>query len=88
MPSDWEESFILNLCKGKGEALDGGNYHGLKLTDQTGFIAVREMSERNKISQGQGIVREFYQVSGKFRHLAKLMKNVMEFHIMSGKSPF
>ena len=52
---------------------------------ETGFIAVREMSGRNKISQGQGIVREFYKVSGKFLHLAKLMKNVMEFHIMSGK---
>ena len=48
-------------------------------------IAVREMSGRNKISQGQGIVREFYKVSGKFWHLAKLMKNVMEFHIISGK---
>ena len=52
---------------------------------RSGFIAVREMSGRNKISQGQGIVREFYKVSGKFLHLAKLMKNVMEFHIMSGK---
>ena len=51
----------------------------------TGFIAVREMSGRNKISQGQGIVREFYRVSGKFWHLAKLMKNVMEFQTMSGK---
>ena len=50
-----------------------------------GFIAVREMSGRNKISQGEGIVREFYKVSGKFLHLAKLMTNVMEFHIMSGK---
>ena len=55
--------------------------HGL-----AGFIAVREMSGRNKISQGQGIVREFYTVSGKFLHLAKLMKNVMEFHIMSGEN--
>ena len=50
-----------------------------------GFIAVREMSGRNRISQGQGIVREFYRVSGKFWHLAKLMKNVMEFQTMSGK---
>jgi len=31
---DWEESFILNLYKGKGEAHDRGNYRGLKLTDQ------------------------------------------------------
>ena len=33
-PVEWEERFILNLYKGKGEALDCGNYHGLKLTDQ------------------------------------------------------
>ena len=52
---------------------------------QPGFIAVREMSGRNKNFQGQGIVREFYRVSGKFFHFAKLMKNVMEFQTMSGK---
>ena len=34
IPNDWEESFILNLYKGKGEALDRGNYRGHKLTDQ------------------------------------------------------
>ena len=31
---DLEESLILNLYKGKGEALDRGNYRGIKLTDQ------------------------------------------------------
>ena len=31
IPSDWQESFILNLYTGKGESLDHGNYHGLKL---------------------------------------------------------
>ena len=31
----WDhEKFIVNLYKGKGETLDCGNYHGLKLTDQ------------------------------------------------------
>ena len=34
IPGDWEESSILNLNKGNGEALDCGNYHSLKLTDQ------------------------------------------------------
>lgn len=34
VPKDWEESFIVNLYKGKGEALIRGNYRGLKLTDQ------------------------------------------------------
>ena len=31
VPSDWEQSFIVCL-KGKGGALERGNYHGLKLT--------------------------------------------------------
>ena len=34
IPVDCEESFIQKLYKGKGEALDHGNYRGLKLTDQ------------------------------------------------------
>ena len=34
IPKDWEESYIINLFKGKGEALERGNYRGLKLTDQ------------------------------------------------------
>ena len=34
IPTDWHESFILNLYKGKGDALERGNYHRLKLTDQ------------------------------------------------------
>ena len=33
IPSDWGESLILNLYKGKGEALDCDNHHGLKLTE-------------------------------------------------------
>lgn len=33
VPSDWESSFIINLYKGKGDALERGNYRGLKLLD-------------------------------------------------------
>ena len=32
--ADWEESFIVCLYKRKGDALDRGNYRGLKLTEQ------------------------------------------------------
>ena len=35
MPADWEKSFIINLHKGKGDALDRGNYRGLKLLDHS-----------------------------------------------------
>ena len=34
VPSDWEQSFIVCLYKGKGYALERGNYRGLKLTEQ------------------------------------------------------
>ena len=34
VPSDWEQSFIVCLFKGKGDALERGNYHGL---DRAGY---------------------------------------------------
>ena len=33
VPSDWEQSFIVCLYKGKGDALERSNYRGLKLTE-------------------------------------------------------
>ena len=32
--ADWEQNFISCLYKGKGDALDRGNYRGMKLTEQ------------------------------------------------------
>ena len=34
IPTDWQESFIVNLYRGKGDALNRGNYRGLKLIEQ------------------------------------------------------
>ena len=34
VPSDWEKIFIVCLYKGKGDALEIGNYGGPKLTEQ------------------------------------------------------
>ena len=34
VPFDWDQSFIVCLYNGKGDALDRGNYRGLKLTEQ------------------------------------------------------
>ena len=34
VPSDWEQSFIVCLYKGKRDAVERGNYPGLKLTEQ------------------------------------------------------
>ena len=41
VPSDWEQSFTVCLYKGKGDALDRGNYRGLKLTEQAMKILER-----------------------------------------------
>ena len=41
VPFDWEQSFIVCLYKGKGEALERGNYRGLKLTEQVMKILER-----------------------------------------------
>ena len=45
----------------------------------TGFIRVREMSGKFKIFQGQGIVGEFHNLSGKIVFLLKCQGNVREF---------
>ena len=39
--SDWEQSFIVCLYKGKGYALERGNYRGLKLIEQVMKILER-----------------------------------------------
>ena len=46
----------------------------------TGFIRVREMSGKLKFFQGQGIVREFYVVSGKNECFLKCQGYVREFY--------
>ena len=56
IPTDWQESFILSLYKGKGDALERGYYCGLKLTDQVMKLLkrvldsfIREMVDINAI---------------------------------------
>ena len=41
VPSDWKQSFIVCLYKGKGDALERGNYCSLKLTEQVMKILER-----------------------------------------------
>ena len=52
IPSDWEDSFIINIYKGKGDALERGNYRGLKLLDHVmkGIEKVIEKIIRERIS--------------------------------------
>ena len=46
VPSDWEQSFIVCLYKGKGDLLDKGNYHSVKLTEEVMKVLERIVDRR------------------------------------------
>ena len=46
IPDDWNLSYLINLYKGKGDALLCGNYRGLKLLDQV-FKVFERVLERS-----------------------------------------
>ena len=51
IPSDWEDSFIINIYKVKGDALERGNYRGLKLLDHV----MKGMESDRKNHQGKNL---------------------------------
>ena len=53
IPTDWQESFIVNLYKGKGDALNRGNYMGLKLIEQVMKVLERVV---------EGLVRQRVEI--------------------------
>ena len=73
IPSDWEKSYILNRYKGKGEALDRGNYSGLKLTDKV--IKLLEQV-RDFYRWGTGLALGFYD----FKSLCNNTWNLFQKH--------
>ena len=55
IPTDWQESFIVNLYKGKGDALNRGNYRGLKLIEQVMKVLERVV---------EGLIRQRVEIDG------------------------
>lgn len=45
MPSDWEMSIIINCFKGKGDAMELGNFRGLKLLEHLMKVFERVMEK-------------------------------------------
>ena len=64
IPSEWEDSFILSLNKGKGEALESGDYHGLKLTHQVMWL-LEQVLESNIHEMGNIDEMQFGFVPGR-----------------------
>ena len=46
VPEEWNNSYMVILFKGKGSALDRGNYRDLKLTDQV-LKEVEKVNEKS-----------------------------------------
>ena len=53
IPTDWQESFIVNLYKVKGDALNRGNYRVLKLVEQVMKVLERVM---------EGLIRQRVEI--------------------------
>ena len=85
IPKDWEESYLINLFKGKGAALDRGNYRGLKLTDQ-----VMKLQERIMVTFIRDMVNfdemQFSFTPGKGTTDALfIVRQMQEKHLAAGK---
>ena len=57
IPEDWQRSVVVNIYKGKGDAMERGNYRGIKLLDQVMKVMERVIEgmirERVKIDDMQ-----------------------------------
>ena len=54
VPDDWLRSMIINVYKGKGDALERGNYRGIKLLDQVMKVMERVL---------EGMIRDRVTIS-------------------------
>ena len=62
IPRDWQESFILNLYKGKDDALERKNYQGLKLMDQVMKLLERQTWGELIVNANALIMHSFFPV--------------------------
>ena len=76
---DAGSNMVANVLPTDTPSTQGVGSKGQTKYFSAGFIRVREMSGKFKSFQGQGIVREFYVVSGKNECLLKCQGNVREF---------
>ena len=85
IPSEWQESHIVSVYKGKGDALNRSNYKGLKLIDQVmkvlervveGFIRQRVVINDMQCGfmQGRGTTDAIF-----------ILRQLQEKHLVAGK---
>ena len=85
IPSEWQESHIASVYKGKGDALNRSNYRGLKLIDQVmkvlervvkGFIRQRKVINTMQCGfmQGRGTTDAIF-----------ILRQLQKKHLVAGK---
>ena len=80
IPTDWQESFIVNLNKGKGDALNRGNYRGLKLIEQVMKVLERVV---------EGLIRQRVEIDemqcGFMSDAIFIVRQLQEKHLAANK---
>ena len=85
IPGDWDTSYIINLYKGKGDALERGSYRGLKLTEHCLKVVERVLE---KVTRKVVEINEmqFGFVPGKGTNDAIfILRQLQEKHLEKGK---
>ena len=75
IPSEWENTFIINICKGKGDTLIRDNYRGLKFLDHVMKVIERVM---------QKIIRERVFIHGKTDAIF-ILRQLQEKHLAKNR---
>ena len=87
VPADWRDSIIVNLYKGKEDALDRGNYRGLKLTDHV-MKLVEHVLERRIRKMVDIDEMKFGFVSGRSATDAVFIVRQLQKKYLAVKKPF
>ena len=85
IPSEWQESHIVSVYKGKGDALNRSNYRGLKLIDQVMKVLERVVEgfirQRVVINDMQcGFMQDRVTTDAIF-----ILRQLQEKHLVAGK---
>ena len=86
IPSEWQESHIVSVYKGKGDALNRSNYRGLKLIDQ-----VMKVLERVVIAfiRQKVVINDMqcgFMQGRKTTDAIFILSQLQEKHLVAGKS--
>ena len=86
IPSEWQESHIVSVYKGKGDALNRSNYRGLKLIDQVMKVLERVVEsfirQRVVINDMQcGFMEDRGTIDAIF-----ILRQLQEKHLVAGKT--